>query len=146
MTSSILDAAKLLMSVHNFTTTLDVKNFVHSQNSHTPGFRLTQAEVSREMKALAKSEGWIAKQSANGPYMEYSFDPAQVMMALPGRVNPTDPMVAYIRTNKSFYVSGPDKNTVRRNLYALANYAFSLGISHDDINYCTQDYYNKHHK
>lgn len=152
MTHEILSAANYLMSIKGSTTTLDVKNYVHQQHVGEIGFVLTQREVSLEMKDLSKQHAW--KESSNGTYITYSNPIAPVpqatatVSAVNGhstRVNPADPMVAYLRTNKSFYLTGADKNEVRRNLFALA-VAFNLDITYDDINYCTQEYYNKHHK
>jgi hypothetical protein len=157
MRQSILDAAIALMTQNGQTTTLEVKLYLRDKNKHVPGYLLYQTEVSKHMADLAISEGWIKEPSSNGNYQIYKLNPNKpaprptpvVGVNIPPAVmhiNANDPMVGYIRSNKGFYVTGADKNDVRRKLYQLANHAFGMNISYDDINHCSQNFYNTHHK
>lgn len=81
MKQLVIQIAMALIAENGKTTTLEVKNKAHEQNSTDPSFSLTQGEVSQFMSEMYReANGDISRDfNSNGPgFYEYSMTPAAV--------------------------------------------------------------------
>jgi hypothetical protein len=78
MKQLVLQVAMALIAANGKTTTLDVKNECHRQNSNDPSFSLTQQEVSQFMSEMYREANGEITREFQGQYYEYSMTPAAV--------------------------------------------------------------------
>jgi hypothetical protein len=78
MKQLVLQVAMALIAANSKTTTLDVKNECHRQNSNDPNFSLTQQEVSQFMSEMYREANGEVTREFQGQYYEYSMTPAAV--------------------------------------------------------------------
>ena len=72
----VVTIAMALIAQNGKTTTLEVKNEAHLQNSNDPSFQLTQNEVSTFMSEMFREANGEVSREFTGTFYEYSMTPA----------------------------------------------------------------------
>lgn len=151
MKQAIFDAAIHLMQVNGQTTTLEVKNYLHSVNDQTPNFELGQKEVSKFMRELCDEHNWEKNPSTQG-YIIYSTSiiSQQTKVLALGNSTPNshstsitaivNSHIAYVRNDPKLHAIGVTRKDARTKAYQL--YKTEAG-DYNNINTCLSNYYFK---
>lgn len=167
MKQQIYLMAQLLMLRNTRVSTLECKNAMHGAFSSDPTYSLTQKEVSSAMAELYAEHGWHRELNttvASVAFYEYSMQPVAAVAVAPAVSTPapasqpasqssnTTTLKALDSANGSLvcYVAGkPDKFVQANDRNGAKKLCFQtyedgeFGLTYNNLNVCTVDYFNK---